>query len=175
MTKESAKAKGLSFRWNYIVLPVAILLLSVFLSIYFYRLLPAEIAYHFKFDGTPDRWLGRGVVVAWTLIPQFLLTLLAGAAIWIITKMGSFSSHTESTWIKPEKILLFMGNMIALPQFVLFFAMLDIFSYNSYQVHIMPMWVFLSIILGLATIALVLLLAFIISRARRQYVSRPKD
>lgn len=141
MTKESAKAKGLSFRWNYIVLPAAILLLSVFLSIYFYRLLPAEIAYHFKFDGTPDRWLGRGVVVAWTLIPQLILTLLAGAAVWIITKMSIFSRHTESTWIKPKKILLFMGNMIALPQFVLFFAMLDIFSYNSYQTHY-TIWVF---------------------------------
>ncbi|MFC1980117.1 DUF1648 domain-containing protein [Chloroflexota bacterium] len=175
MTKESIKAKGLFFRWNYILLPVIILFLSVFLSIYFYRLLPAEVAYHFRLDGTPDRWFGRGIAMVWTLLPQLLLTLLAGATMWIITKLGIFSRYTQSTWIKPEKVLLFMGNMIALPQFVLFFAMLDIFSYNSYQVHTMPMWVFLSVILGLATIALMLLLAFIFSRARRQYVSKPED
>jgi hypothetical protein len=57
-----------------------------------------------------------------------------------------------------------MGNLLALPQLIVFFAMLDIFSYNSYQIHLMPMWIFLLIVLGLATIALVVFLAFIVSR-----------
>ncbi len=47
-----------------------------------------------------------------------------------------------------------MGNMIALPQIILCFAMLDIFSYNSYQVHIMPLWVFALITMGLGGIIL---------------------
>jgi len=49
--------------------------------------------------------------------------------------------------------------------------MLDIFSYNSYQRHIMPMWIFLLIILGLATIALGLFLAVTISKAKQQLIS----
>jgi len=64
-----------------------------------------------------------------------------------------------------------MGNMVALPQIVLCFAMLDIFSYNLYQAHIMPMWLFLLIILGLATIGLGLFLVFTFSKAKRQLLT----
>ena len=171
--KATVKAGGLPFRWSYIILPVAILLLSIFLSAYFYHLLPTEVAYHFELDGTPDRWLSRGMTMVWVLVPQLFFTLLAGAIIWGITKLGILSRQTESIQIKPERILSLMGNMIVLPQFIVCFAMLDIFSYNSYQMHIMPMWIFLLIIIGLATIALGLLLIVIFSRARRQYM--PKD
>ena len=157
------------------MLPLAILLLSILLSAYFYHLLPAEVAYHFELDGTPDRWLRRGTAVVWVLIPQLFLTLLAGATVLIITKLGSFPRQTCGAWIKPEGMLPLMGNMIALPQLIIFFAMLYIFSYNSYQIHIIPMWIFLLIILGLATIAMVLLLALIVLRARKQYVSEPKE
>ena len=173
MTKETVRAERLSFHWNYIILPVAILLLSIFISAYFYHLLPAEVAYHFKLDGTPDGWLSRGMTMVWVLTPQFFFTLLAGAIVWGIMKLGILSRQTGSTRVKPERILSLMGNMIALPQFIACFAMLDIFSYNSYQVHILPMWIFLLIILGLATIALGLLLIVIFSRARQQYM--PKD
>jgi hypothetical protein len=60
-----------------------------------------------------------------------------------------------------------MGNIIALPQLIILFAMLDILGYNAYQIHILPMWLFLVVILGLATIALVVLAVFIFLRARR--------
>ena len=156
-------------------MPVAILLLSIFLSAYFYHLLPTEVAYHFELDGTPDRWFSRGMTMVWVLTPQLFFTLLAGAIVWGITKLGIISRQMESTWIKPERILSLMGNMIALPQLIVCFAMLDVFSYNSYQMHIMPMWIFLLIILGLATIALGLLLIFIFQKARHQYISQPKD
>ena len=173
--KATAKGEALPFRLNYIILPVAILLLSIILSAFFYRLLPADVAYHFQLNGTPDRWLSRGMAMAWVLMPQIFLALLAWVLVWVITKLRIFSMQTGSTWIKPEGILPVMGNMIALAQLVIFFAMLDIFSYNSYQVHIMPMWVSVLIILGIATIALVLLLVFIFSRAKKQFISQPKE
>jgi len=175
MTKESIKAQRLPFRWNYIILPVAILLLSIFLCAYFYHLLPTEVAYHFKLDGTPDRWFSRGIAVVWVMMPQLFLTLLAWVTTWGITKLSIFSRQTGSAWIKSGRILPLMGNMIALPQLVILFAMLDIFSYNSYQTHIMPMWIFLLIILGIATIVLVILLGLIFLRAKQQYISQPKE
>ncbi|MFC2014307.1 DUF1648 domain-containing protein [Chloroflexota bacterium] len=156
-------------------MPIAMLLLSIFLSAYFYHLLPAEAAYHFELDGTPDRWLSRGLTMVWALIPQLFFTLLAGAIVWGITKVGILHRQTENAWIKPEIILLLMGNMITLPQLIICFVMLDIFSYNSYQIHIMPMWIFLLIILVLATIALGLVLALILRKAIQQYNSQPKD
>jgi hypothetical protein len=104
--------------------------------------------------------------MVWALVPQLLLTLLALATTGVVSKMGFLFQQVKDTWLKPERILLFMGNAIALPQLILCFAMLDIFSYNSYQQHIMPMWLFLLIILGLATVALGVLLTLAISKAK---------
>jgi len=136
------------------MIPVVILLLSIVLTVYFYHRLPIEVAYHFEPDGSPDRWLSRGTIILWMLLPQLFLTMVAGAITWGITKLSALFRQPESTWIKPERIILLMGNMIALPQVILCFAMLDIFSYNSYQIHIMPLWVFALIIMGLGGIIL---------------------
>ena len=175
IAQEATTTAGLSFHWRYVMLPIALLLLSILLSAYFYPQLPAEIATHFKLDGTPDRWLSREITMLWVLVPQLFLTLLAIAIGWGITKIIFLFKSAAGKWVRPERVLLFMGNAIALPQLILCFAMLDIFSYNSYQRHIMPMWIFLLIILGLATIALGVLLVLAISKAKRQLVSQPSQ
>jgi len=150
-TRKTTSNKSVSFRWRYIGLPVVILLLSLILTAYFYHLLPTEVAYHFK-NGSPDKWMSRGAIIAWMLTPQFFLTLLAGVLAWGMTKLSTQFQRTASRWT--EKILSLMGNMIALPQLILGFAMLDIFSYNSYQIHLMPLWVFALIVMGLGGIIL---------------------
>ncbi len=165
--KEIASAETLPFRWSYIILPLAILSLSIILTAYFYHQLSTEVAYHFKFDGSPDRWLSREMTTIWLLVPQLLLALVAGAITWGTTKLGILSRQPENTWIKPERILSLMGNMIALPQIILCFAMLDIFSYNAYQIHIMPLWVFALIIMGLGGITLGVFFILAIRRAWR--------
>jgi len=88
------------------------------------------------------------------LAAQFLFVFLAGAMTWGITRLGFLSKQTENMWIKPERILTFMGNILALPQIIVGFAMLDIFSYNSYQFHIMPLWLFALAIMGLGLLLL---------------------
>jgi len=143
----------LSFRWGYVIAPLAVLLLSIILSAYFYHLLPAEVAYHFELDGTPDRWLGREVTLVLALLPQLLLTLLACGVTWGAAVLSNRFGQGGGK-IRPESVVLFMGNLIAVPQLIIGFAMVDIFSYNSYQTHIMPMWIFLLAILGLITIGL---------------------
>jgi uncharacterized membrane protein len=144
---EKTRGATLTFRLSYIILPVVILLLSVILTAFFYPRLPVEVAYHFQPDGSPDRWLSRSAIVFWTLLPQLLLTLLAGGVTWGIAKLSGQYIKSESTGIRPERIILFMGNMIGLPQIILGFAMLDIFSYNSYQIHLLPLWVFALIVM----------------------------
>ena len=163
--EQTQTAEALTFHWRYVTLPVAILLLSIALTIYFYRLLPTEVAYHFKFDGSPDKWLSRELTTVLMLAAQFLFVFLAMIVTWGITRLGILSRQTEGTWIKPERILIVMGNMPALPQIIVCFAMLDIFSYNSYQVHIMPLWVFALIVMGLGVIILGI---FFITPAIRQ-------
>jgi hypothetical protein len=133
------------------VLPVALLILSVILVAYFYSLLPPEAAYHFA-DGTPDRWVNRGALIAWLVVPQFILLLVALVVTSAATMLSTRFLQGEGTPIK--KLLSIMGNMVALPQIILTFAMLDIFLYNAYRIHLIPLWVFALIIIVLGSIAL---------------------
>ena len=164
----------MSFRWSYIIAPVIVLLLSLILVAYFYRLLPAEVAVRFDMDGAPEMWLGRGAAMAWMLLPQLLLVLLAAGVAWGATRLDMLSGSRESGGVKVERIVSFMGNVVALPQLILLFAMVDILSYNSYQIHFLPMWLFWLAVLCLATVALVVLAIFIIFRARRA-MSQPEE
>ena len=132
-------------------LPLIFLLLSVCLAAYFYPRLPDEIAYHFQ-DGLPDRWLSRGATITWLLVPQFLLAGLSAAVVLGVIKLGNRFKSTVNK--RSEPMLLLMGNMVALPQLVLAFAMLAIFSYNSYGVYLMPLWIFAIIVMGLGGIIL---------------------
>ncbi|MFC1933404.1 DUF1648 domain-containing protein [Chloroflexota bacterium] len=152
--QQTTTGTTLAFHWSYVILPLVTLLLSIILTAFFYHRLPSEVAYTFQSDGSPDRWLSRSTVILWMLLPQLFLTLLAGAITWGITRLGALFKQPESTWIKLESILLLMGNMVALPQIILCFAMLRIFIYNSYQIHILPLWVFALIIMGLGGIIL---------------------
>ncbi|MFC2007584.1 DUF1648 domain-containing protein [Chloroflexota bacterium] len=145
------------------MVPAAILILSLVLTAYFYRLLPVDVAYHFE-DGAPDKWMSRGIITAWLLVPQFVLTLLAGAVTLSIIGLSTrFPPATNNT---VRTMLSVMGNMVAMPQLILGFAMLDIFSYNSYQTHLIPLWVFALIVMGLGGIILGLFFIRVIRQAQ---------
>ena len=133
------------------MLPATILLISIILAACFYRLLPLEVAYHFE-DGEPDGWMSRGAIIAWLIIPQFVLVFVGAAISGGTTILSARSQLDESTPI--QKILPVMGNMVALPQIILTFAMLDIFLYNAYQIHLIPIWAFAVIVIVLGGMAL---------------------
>ena len=118
--------KTLPFRWTYMILPIAILLICIVLTVFFYRLLPAEMAYSFQPD-SPDNWSSRGGVIAWTLTPQFFFVLLAAAIVQGVIKLSARFMQLDNIRTFPGKVLSLMGNMVALPQLILAFAMLDIF------------------------------------------------
>ncbi|MDP3879205.1 MAG: DUF1648 domain-containing protein [Dehalococcoidales bacterium] len=158
-------APALAFRWGYIMLPVLVLLLSVIITVYFYPRLPDAVAYRFTMDGSADRWLGRGVVTTALLLPQFILTLLAAVLTWGATRLGGRFQQSGRPGIKLESVLVLMGNMVALPQIILGFALLDIFSYNLYRIHLLPLWVFALIVMVLGGIVLGVLFSRLMLRA----------
>lgn len=145
-------ATRLTFKWKYTLLPLAILLISIILTLVFYPQLTDEVAYRFNTDGSAKSWLGRGVLTLFMLLPQFLLALMSVAVTWGVTKLTPSLEQVER--IKPGKILLLMGNMIALPQIILAFVMLDVFSYNIYEIHLMPIWLFALIVMLIGGIIL---------------------
>lgn len=141
-----------AFRLSYIVFPASILLISLVLTAIFYPRLTVEIGYHFQGDGSPDRWLNRNRIILAMLIPQLILTLVAAATAWGITKLSA--RIPQQAIVKQERIFRLMGNMMALPQIVLSFAMLDIFVYNAYRIHIMPLWVFAVTVMAAGAVVL---------------------
>jgi uncharacterized membrane protein len=147
---------------------LVVLLLAVTLTAYFYHLLPAEVAVHFE-NGLPDGWLNLPMTLVLALLPQLVLVLVALALVWLVARLVSRSWPTEGTKTNPKAIMALMGNMIALPQIVLGFAMADIFVYNAYQIHLPPLWIFalLFMVVGGIVIGVVFWRAI-----RREWVSR---
>ena len=162
-TRTNLKNK-IAFRWAYIVLPVVFLLLSVILAAVFYRLMPAEVAYHFQ-NNTPDKWLGRGAFIAWLVIPQFFFALLSFIVVRLVL-LGSRYWPAEDTPL--TKLLPVMGNMVALAQIIFLFAMLDFFLYNAYQIRLIPLWVITLIVMILGGVILGVFFIRTIRQFRRQ-------
>ena len=153
-----------TFRWTYIVLPAAILLLSVILTAFFYRLLPDEVAYRFS-GGEPTHSFGRFGVIAWVMALQFVFTLLSLAIAYIATS-ASRRLQTGETDLN-RSLFTIMGNLMALPQIILLFAMLDIFLYNAYQIKLIPLWVFALVVLVLGGVILGVYFIRTIRQSRR--------
>ena len=141
-----------NFRFSYIAFPASILLLSLILTAVFYPRLTVDLGYHFQGDGSADRWLDRNRIVLMMLLPQLILTLVAVGTSWGVTKLSI--RVPQQVIIKQEGIFRLMGNMMALPQLVLSFAMLDIYIYDTYQIHIMPLWIFAVIVMAAGAIVL---------------------
>ncbi len=150
----SRPVTAVGFRWKYVLLPLIALALSVFLVIIFYGQLPGQVGYHFTSDGSPDRFLSRTIIMLILLLPQLILVFVAFLTTWGATKAIGSLGQAQTT-VDPGRILLIMGNMMSLPQFVLFFAMLDIFSYNAYGVHIIPIWASAILVMGVGAVALI--------------------
>jgi hypothetical protein len=146
----------LPFRLQYIALPLAMLLISVIVVAFFYRILPTEIAYRFE-DGAPGGWLSRGAIITGTLATQVVLTILAIAIVWVTIRVGARFPVVPTPLV--DRLLIIMGNMVALPQIVLAFAMLNIFSYNAYQIQLISPLVFALLVAALGLIALGVLFA----------------
>ena len=150
-TNETIPVKKSAFRWTYIALPALILLISIILAVSFYNRLSPEVAYHFE-DGSPDRWISRGAIVVWLVVPQFILVFMGAAISGGTTILSARILQEESTLVR--KVLLIVGNMVVLPQIIIVFAMLDIFLYNAYRIHLLPLWIFVLIVMVLGAIIL---------------------
>ncbi|MBN1161282.1 MAG: hypothetical protein JXA17_04995 [Dehalococcoidales bacterium] len=151
------------FRWNYVIAPVALFLLSLILAASFYPFLSDEIAYHFQND-IPDRIMSRGVFIGWMVLPQVFFAILAIVVVRIIMLTSRYLPQRNSPL--PD-LLPLMGNIIALPQIVLVFAMISFFLYNAYQIKLISIWIFTLIIMVAGLIVLGVFFARAIRQSRR--------
>lgn len=161
-TSEKTRRKG--FRWSFVILPAVGLVLTLGSVIYFYGKLPDEVAYRFDSAGSPAGWLSRSQMLLWALIPQLLLTLLAIVIAVGARGISSLFQQAEAAGIKLDTILLIMSNMVVIPQLLLLFAILNIFSYNSFQTRISFVW---GLAITIIVVGLVVLGFFFIRAIRK--------
>ena len=152
--ENSKTGQAYVFKWKYIALPATLLFISVILTLVFYARLPQEMAWRFDADGSPVSTATRGVVLLWGLGIQFLLLLAALLATRTVIGLANRFIEPETAVINPERTFMLMGNMPVLLQAIISFALADIFSYNSNQVHLPPVWIFAIIILVLGGVIL---------------------
>lgn len=127
------------FRWTYIALSIAVLVLSLVLTGFFFPHLPDRLAYHFTVDGIPDRWMGRSQFILISLLPQVLLTIVAAATAGVMTWLSPRFKAVNMN-LKLENIINLMGNIVALPEIVLAVFMLDVYLFNVFNVYFLPIW-----------------------------------
>jgi uncharacterized membrane protein len=151
------------FRWTYVVVPLALFLLSLVLAASFYPFLSDEIGYHFQND-IPDRTMSRGAFTAWMVLPQIFFTILSIVVVRIVMLTSRYLPQRNSPL---PNLLPLMGNIIALPQVVLIFAMLSFFLYNAYQIMLIPIWVFTLIVMVAGLIVLCVFFVRAIRQSRR--------
>lgn len=155
VSADNKTERELRFRILDISLPLVVLIISIACAVILYNRLPGQMAYHFADNGTGDQWLGRGLLMTSFLLPQFLLTFLAAGIALTMEKVGrSFVKAGKAKAVMVRDVISLMSNMIVLPQCILFFAMLDIFLYNAYQIHLLPLYLAAIIIMFLGSIAM---------------------
>lgn len=138
--------------------------LSIIMAAAFFAVLPADVAYHFAGD-TPDRWVNRGVFLAWMIVPNILFSLLSMSLIRLVMVWAKYAPPGETPL---KELLPLMGNLLALPQLVLFAAMLQLVLYNVYNTSVIPLWILAVVILLIGAVALV----YMFMRINRQYCKK---
>ena len=140
MDRAMQTVRKIKFRWKLIAFPAAILVISIILAAVFYGRLPESVGWTFQDDGSPDRWTGKGALVFWIIGLQVFFLLAAAGIIRGITSIYNKYADSDSGPMNSGIMIGIMGNMLVVPQVIIFFAMIDIFSYNSYQTHFLPLW-----------------------------------
>jgi len=155
-------------RWSYFFVPLLILLVSVIITAYFYGKLPAAVVWQLNSANSPT--ISRSQIALWAVVPQVLLTLLAVVIAYGATRISDLFQEAAASGIRLDSILLVMSNVVVIPQLILTFAMLRIFSYNSFQTDVNFVW---WISLAVIIVGIILLSVFFI-RALVKMSSRTK-
>jgi uncharacterized membrane protein len=150
---------GMTFEWKYITLPLIIFFISVIIAAIFFPQLPEQVAYRFSSEGTAESWMSRIGITATMIGLQFFIIALVILVVRVIVNFGKAIEQTASNF-NPDRFMLLIGNIAALPQLVLAIVMFDIFSFNITEKHVLSIWL---IILILAIIGAIILTVFFIN------------
>ena len=147
-------------------LPLAILVIAGVTSAVFYGRLPQSTGWQFS-GGVPVSQVSRGAFLGWALGLQIMLCVVAFIIVFVIVSAGRRMQLTASPLNRT--LIGIMGNIVAMPQLIIYYAVLDIFLNNIYGKSLPPLWVFgiAVLFIGALVIFSVFITAFLKSRAEK--------
>jgi hypothetical protein len=80
------------------------------------------------------------MAMLWAIVPQLLMAFIALMITWGSSKISALFADAPGSGVKLESVLMVMSNMVVIPQLVLIVAMINIFSYNSYETPLSFVW-----------------------------------
>ena len=144
----------LKFRWKYILMPLIFFFISIALFIIFYWQLNPQVAYRFNTEGVSTSTASREMLALFMLLPHLFFVLLAGGITGAIVRIGGSLGQVSQAF-NPERLLLFIGNVMVMPQIIFAFIMLDIFRYDINGSHLMPVWIFAVIVMIVGSVIMI--------------------
>ena len=145
------------FRASYIVLPAAVALVAIVISLALYPSLPAQVAYRFTSGGLPTGYMARATFLVLMAGAQVLLVTAAYVIAASIVRVSRRMSQNQPLPVDPSRIIWLMANMVLLPQIILAFILVDSSIYAASNRHLMTPWLFSLIAIGVGTVVIAVL------------------
>ncbi len=167
--KAGQQLTPIPFRWIYIMVPLIFLFVTIVFTAYYYGKIPSfDVPYRFDINGVPTEWAINALPVAAAAIGIQVVLVLVSFSIVFSTRRIGMAITADDKGIKPSTIIAVMGNLPAFLQLVSFFYTLDVYNFAAYQKHLFPMWLFLVVILVLATAGFIAFTIVIALRTLKQ-------
>lgn len=128
-----------------LLIPDAVLALTIIMIILLYQQLPERIATHFDFQGNPDGWSPRVAFLYFGIFPQVILFALSIIIFFV----------TRNRYRDPRAVNLLVL-IISLIQIFVAYTSFDIYWFNTHSTHFIPIFYAIAIL----TVLLLILLYF---------------
>ncbi len=151
------------------MLPLIFLFITIVFTAYYYgKLIPYQVPYRFDVSGVPTELAINPIPIVAVAIGIQVVLVLVSFFIVLGTRRIGMAITPDEKGIKPATIIAVMGNLPAFLQFIAFFYILDVYNFAAFQKHLFPMWLFLVVILVLATAGFIAFTIFIAMRTLKQ-------
>jgi uncharacterized membrane protein len=158
---------GLYFRWSYVAIPIFLLLFCLAVAAIVHPSLPESVAYRFSSAGVPTSFLPRAAFTAIMLGAQAFITLAVVGLAFGIVSFGRRMLGKSALAFNVHGMIWLMTNMLALPQIILAFILLDSSFYALQGSHIMAPWLFSLITVGLGSLVILFVFVQVFKQATR--------
>ncbi|TFG46626.1 MAG: hypothetical protein E4H31_01115 [Dehalococcoidia bacterium] len=162
----------LKFRLRYIILPLALLVLTIVIAAIFYGQLPSEVHYRFGLDGDPSgNPVSKAALFGSLMAVQIVLLVIAYFTVRTIGSVQLFRDNINNFWFSPTRLLTIMGNMPTIIQLIMGYVLIDAIIYALQGNHLMPLWLFTVIALAGGGIVLIIYALPVVLQAYRGFNS----